>query len=405
MADIGMRGSSASQDIRFKDKVAQSIKATKFPKHFSEKVDLRKVNISVLRPWIAEKITALLKVEDDIVVEYVFGMLEDNDNPTPDPKQMQVSLVGFMDKFGAAAFMDQLWKLLLSAQKTVGGVPAEFIEAKKAELQAQQALKQSTSPTGRPARPSADEYLNADLDPHLTSDRASPPRGYQDRDYHSRNQGRDRDRRYGFKDDGYGRRGSRGGRPSGVNRFADRSRDNGYASRAAFKGEHPPYGRDQSPPYSRTSARRSPPRRRPTPPRRLSPSPQRRPRSVSRSISPPLRAERGRPRPRTLTPPSPRAVQNRLSPHRRSVSVSRSRSPDRRRRRVSPSLSPYHSTGSSSPRRRRSYGSSRNRNRSVTPQMRNKRDYTPTPSRSPSPRSRSISPRREPGRRNNGRRE
>lgn len=38
---------------------------------------------------------------------------------------MQVSLVGFMDKYGAAAFMDALWKLLLSAQKTVGGVPAE----------------------------------------------------------------------------------------------------------------------------------------------------------------------------------------------------------------------------------------------------------------------------------------
>lgn len=38
---------------------------------------------------------------------------------------MQVSLVGFMDKYGAAAFMDALWKLLLSAQKTVGGVPVE----------------------------------------------------------------------------------------------------------------------------------------------------------------------------------------------------------------------------------------------------------------------------------------
>jgi serine/arginine repetitive matrix protein 1 len=38
---------------------------------------------------------------------------------------MQVSLVGFMDKYGAAAFMDELWKLLLSAQATVGGVPAE----------------------------------------------------------------------------------------------------------------------------------------------------------------------------------------------------------------------------------------------------------------------------------------
>jgi len=51
---------------------------------------------------------------------------------------MQIALAGFMNKYGAAAFMDELWKLLLSAQKTVGGVPAEFIEAKKKELEAQQ---------------------------------------------------------------------------------------------------------------------------------------------------------------------------------------------------------------------------------------------------------------------------
>lgn len=38
---------------------------------------------------------------------------------------MQVNLLGFMDKYGAAHFMEELWKLLLSAQETVGGVPAE----------------------------------------------------------------------------------------------------------------------------------------------------------------------------------------------------------------------------------------------------------------------------------------
>ncbi|WVQ77933.1 hypothetical protein IAT38_000013 [Cryptococcus sp. DSM 104549] len=150
MGDTGMRGIAASQDIRFKDKVAQSIKATKFPPHFSEKVDLRKVNVNVLRSWVAEKVTELIKIEDDIVVEYVFGMLEDPDNPMPDPKKMQVALVGFMDKHGAAAFMDGLWKLLLSAQKTTGGVPAEFIEAKKAELQRRQ--QEDTKPFIPPPR-------------------------------------------------------------------------------------------------------------------------------------------------------------------------------------------------------------------------------------------------------------
>ncbi|KIR37593.1 serine/arginine repetitive matrix protein 1, partial [Cryptococcus deuterogattii 99/473] len=159
MADTGMRGTNALQDSRFKDKELASIKSTKFPKHFSEKVDLRKVNISVLRPWVAEKVTELIKVEDDIVVEYVFGMLEDRDNPTPDPKKMQVSLVGFMDKYGAAAFMDALWKLLLSAQKTVGGVPAEFIEAKKQELQRKQ--QESSSLPLPPLPPSSASHSQA----------------------------------------------------------------------------------------------------------------------------------------------------------------------------------------------------------------------------------------------------
>jgi serine/arginine repetitive matrix protein 1 len=44
-------------------------------------VDLRKVNLSVLRGWIAKKVTELIRVEDDVVVEYVYGMLEDRDTP------------------------------------------------------------------------------------------------------------------------------------------------------------------------------------------------------------------------------------------------------------------------------------------------------------------------------------
>ena len=43
----------------------------------------------------------------------------------PDPRKMQVNLLGFMDKHGAAHFTELLWNLLISAQNTVGGVPAE----------------------------------------------------------------------------------------------------------------------------------------------------------------------------------------------------------------------------------------------------------------------------------------
>ena len=80
MADA-LRGTDLSQDRRFKDKEALAIKSSTFPEHFDRKVDLRKVNIGVLRPWIAKKITELMKFEDDVVIEYVYSMLEDKSKP------------------------------------------------------------------------------------------------------------------------------------------------------------------------------------------------------------------------------------------------------------------------------------------------------------------------------------
>ena len=88
-------------------------------------MDLRKVNVSVLRPWIAKTVTERMRIEDDIVVEYAFSMLEDTEDPFPDPRKMQVNLSGFMDKISSSYLVEELWKLLLSAQETVGGVPAE----------------------------------------------------------------------------------------------------------------------------------------------------------------------------------------------------------------------------------------------------------------------------------------
>ncbi|WVQ76875.1 hypothetical protein IAR50_006549 [Cryptococcus sp. DSM 104548] len=417
----------ANPSQRFKDKEAASIKSTKFPKHFNEKVDLRKVNIAVLRPWIAEKVTELIKIEDDIVVEYAFGMLEDRDNPTPDPKKMQVSLIGFMDKFGAAAFMDQLWKLLLSAQKTVGGVPAEFIEAKKAELQKRQ---QEDTSRGPHARPQASDYLEGppgdrgDRDRRHPDRRDVPPPRYRDeylpRD--GRDAGRDGMRgeggwgggrggggggRGGYRgrDDGFGRR------PGGGREFENRPRDNGYASRRAPA----PRDRSRSPPPRNAGYDRPPPRdfdRRPPPSHRgRSPSPQHRrrptppirpssPRRGRDSATPPLRGgERGRSR--SITPLSRRKDRS-PSPVRRrpppsvSRSPSRSRSPPRRRR---PSYTPSPSRSRSPPRRRPppkrrspSMSRSRSRTRSLSPPPKRRRDYTPTPSRSPSPRVRRRSP-------------
>lgn len=39
-------------------------------------VDMTKVRLEVVKPWVTEKITAILGMEDDVVIEYVFNQLE-----------------------------------------------------------------------------------------------------------------------------------------------------------------------------------------------------------------------------------------------------------------------------------------------------------------------------------------
>ncbi len=80
MADGGYRGVSLEQDsVRFsnKDKVLLKKLAHTFPAQYATKVDMRKVNAPVLRPWVEKRTTELLGFEDDVIVEYVMGMLED----------------------------------------------------------------------------------------------------------------------------------------------------------------------------------------------------------------------------------------------------------------------------------------------------------------------------------------
>lgn len=52
------------------------LKATKFPPEFVQKVDIKKVNVEVMKKWIAGKISDILGNEDDVVIELCFGLLE-----------------------------------------------------------------------------------------------------------------------------------------------------------------------------------------------------------------------------------------------------------------------------------------------------------------------------------------
>lgn len=54
---------------------------------------------------------------------------------------MQVNLTGFLES-KTPKFMYELWKLLLSAQEGIGGIPAEMLEAKRKELEQRQLERQ-----------------------------------------------------------------------------------------------------------------------------------------------------------------------------------------------------------------------------------------------------------------------
>ena len=71
-------------------------------------------------------------IDGDVVVKFVFNLLENTQ--FPDPKEMQMNLTGFLNGKNARIFMQELWDLLASAQENIGGIPSIFLEQKKEEI-------------------------------------------------------------------------------------------------------------------------------------------------------------------------------------------------------------------------------------------------------------------------------
>lgn len=61
------RGTTHEQDSRFSDKEKKLIQQKQWPAIFDTPVDLNKVTLLALQPWINRKITEILGFEDEIV--------------------------------------------------------------------------------------------------------------------------------------------------------------------------------------------------------------------------------------------------------------------------------------------------------------------------------------------------
>ena len=75
--EFGFRGTNTEQDNRFSDKEKKLLKTMKFPANFGTKVDFKKIKLPVFRPWISKKIIGILGMEDDVVIDFVYGLLEE----------------------------------------------------------------------------------------------------------------------------------------------------------------------------------------------------------------------------------------------------------------------------------------------------------------------------------------
>ncbi|KAI0523695.1 hypothetical protein F5B22DRAFT_410151 [Xylaria bambusicola] len=376
---------------------AKLLRATKFPPEFNQKVDMQKVNLQVMKKWIASRISEILGSEDDVVIELCFNLIDgprfvrsrstiplqhDNERKLtcslkPDIKSLQIQLTGFLDK-DTAPFCKELWKLCLSAQSSPQGVPKELLEAKKLEL------------------------IQEKIDADKAAEEARVRRETQERRDRELTEIRDRERRdrsfRGGRGDNW-----RGGRRGGDRAFDDRR---GFG-RGAGRGASPPRrdrdsyqgNRDRYVPDGRRGARED--FRRGRSPTRSASTDSR----DSRSRSPNETNKRNR-RNSSTSPPRYRAG-NKSPPRYRK----RDRSLDQKR--VSRGRGNHGRNNTSSP---DSYSSSEDSSKSRSP-VRKRRRYSDSPSRSRSPtrrdsrrlsrsrlsstsrsRSRSRSPRRRPAR-------
>lgn len=129
------KGSAGVDTGRFRNKQKKLMKKMNFPEEFNIRVNMEKVALPVLKGWIANRITEILGFEDEVVVNFIFNMLENarKNKVPPSPKDMQVQLTGFLER-DAKPFMEELWHHIVTASRNPGGIPTKVLEDAKKEL-------------------------------------------------------------------------------------------------------------------------------------------------------------------------------------------------------------------------------------------------------------------------------
>ncbi|EAN32649.2 PWI domain protein [Theileria parva strain Muguga] len=168
-----------------------------WPKSFSSPVDITRVKIDAFKPWITKRVSDLMGIEDDIVIDYCMSQLKDlgesdakrntqlaedggsvfNEKPRLDPKRLQISLTGFMEK-KAGIFVRELWELLLSAQSNPDGIPQAFIDGENRENEPvkEEPVNHEKRETSRDSSHSSSLKSTKNHDDHRYSDYSEKPK-------------------------------------------------------------------------------------------------------------------------------------------------------------------------------------------------------------------------------------
>jgi hypothetical protein len=56
----------------------KQLQKTKFPPEFDRKVDMEKVNVPVIKKWLADEIARLLNDDDDVLTDTISNVLEES---------------------------------------------------------------------------------------------------------------------------------------------------------------------------------------------------------------------------------------------------------------------------------------------------------------------------------------
>lgn len=86
------------------------------------KVNMMSVQLEVLRPWVTKTLQDILGFEDEVVQDFVMSLLEGNEEA--DKAEVGKNLKGFLED-KTPAFVDELWELLIDAEKNASEVVDE----------------------------------------------------------------------------------------------------------------------------------------------------------------------------------------------------------------------------------------------------------------------------------------